>query len=106
MHITSFTFTVEIEKHRNIILGFLFFSPSLSKIENSVSSMGPMGYVYFSVVYILAEILAVPAVPLTASSGYLFGIWKGSAVVLFSASIAAATSFMIGRTLLRSTVEQ
>jgi uncharacterized membrane protein YdjX (TVP38/TMEM64 family) len=62
--------------------------------------------VYFSAFYILAEILAIPAVPiLTASSGYLFGLFPGTAVCLFSAAIAASVSFVIGRTILRGYVE-
>lgn len=55
---------------------------------------------------ILAEILAIPAVPiLTASSGYLFGLLPGTATCLFSAVIAASISFVIGRTCLRGYVE-
>ena len=55
---------------------------------------------------ILAEILAIPAVPiLTASSGYLFGISAGTATCLFSAVSAASISFVIGRTCLRGYVE-
>ena len=56
--------------------------------------------------YIIAEVLAIPAVPLTASAGYLFGVSTGTLVVLVSASIAASISFVIGRTLLRTTVEE
>ena len=55
---------------------------------------------------ILAEILAIPAVPiLTASSGYLFGLLPGTATCLFSAVVAASISFVIGRTCLRGYVE-
>jgi uncharacterized membrane protein YdjX (TVP38/TMEM64 family) len=75
-------------------------------VEEVVASLGPWGYFYFALVYIVAEILAVPAVPLTASSGYLFGLFHGTAVVLISATVAASISFTIGRTLLRSTVEK
>ena len=39
--------------------------------------------------------------PLTASSGYLFGLVPGALVVLASATIAACISFFIGRTFLR-----
>ena len=49
----------------------------------------------------MAEVLAVPALPLTASSGYLFGLIPGFLTVLVSATIAASISFLIGRTLLR-----
>lgn len=52
-------------------------------------------------IYIVAEVLAVPALPLTASSGYLFGLIPGFITVLVSATIAASISFLIGRTLLR-----
>lgn len=65
------------------------------------------GMIYFSSFYILAEILAIPAVPiLTASSGYLFGTVQGTATCLFSAAIAASISFVIGKTLLRGYVEK
>ena len=43
----------------------------------------------------------MPALPLTASSGYLFGLIPGFLTVLASATIAASISFLIGRTLLR-----
>ena len=80
-------------------------SEALEKVVQSVESMGPAGLAYFGVAYTIAEILAIPAIPLTASAGYLFGPVEGTMVVLFSASIAAAVSFLIGRTLLRDYVE-
>ena len=75
-------------------------------VQNEISDLGVLGYVYFAFVYIIAELLAVPAIPLTASSGYLFGIYKGTGIVLVSATIAASLSFLIGRTLLRDTVKK
>ena len=78
---------------------------ALQGVVTTVESMGPLGALYFGVVYTIAEILAIPAFPLTASAGYLFGVTKGTAIVLASASVAAAVSFVIGRTLLRSYVE-
>lgn len=86
-----------------------FFSDpttSLEAVVESVEAMGPYGFLYFGTVYTVAEILAIPAIPLTASAGYLFGVKEGTAVVLTSASIAAAISFLIGRTFLRSYVEK
>jgi len=86
---------------------FFFDNPtsSLEAVVESVKSMGPLGYFYFAAVYTTAEILAIPAIPLTASAGYLFGLKEGTLLVLFSASIAASISFLIGRTFLRSYVE-
>ena len=46
-----------------------------------------MGYLYFACIYVIAEIFAVPAFPLTASSGYLFGLIPGFITVLTSATI-------------------
>lgn len=80
-------------------------SQALDDVVKVVDSMGSTGIVYFGIAYCIAEILAIPAIPLTASAGYLFGPVTGTAVVLFSASIAAAISFQIGRTLLRDYVE-
>lgn len=78
---------------------------ALDHVVELTDSMGPLGIAYFGVAYCIAEILAIPAIPLTASAGYLFGPVQGTAIVLLSASIAAAVSFMIGRTLLRDYVE-
>ena len=66
-----------------------------------VGELGPLGPLYFGVLYVLAEVLIIPAVPLTAAAGFLFGVAGGTAVVLTSATIAAAISFQLGRTLFR-----
>mmetsp|Transcript_30843 Transcript_30843/g.55886 ORF Transcript_30843/g.55886 Transcript_30843/m.55886 type:complete len:352 (+) Transcript_30843:222-1277(+) len=90
-------------------LGQLIKDPSNSFdiILKSLETMDAQkGMLYFSSFYILAEILAIPAVPiLTASSGYLFGTLPGTLTCLFSAAVAASISFVIGRTLLRGYVE-
>ncbi|CAN0486796.1 unnamed protein product, partial [Ectocarpus sp. 12 AP-2014] len=74
-----------------------FLSSSITKVEE----LGPLGAVYFGLLYVLAEVLIIPAIPLTAAAGFLFGAAGGTAVVLTSATIAAAISFQLGRTLLR-----
>lgn len=70
-----------------------------------IDSLGPLGYLYFSAIYVVAEMLAIPAIPLTASAGYLFGVPMGTAVVLVSATIAAGAAFLVGRLFLRQFVE-
>lgn len=74
-----------------------FLHQTIRKIEG----LGVYGYFYFSMVYVLVLICCLPAIPLTASSGYLFGAVPGLGIVLFSAFTAASVSFIIGRTLLR-----
>lgn len=78
----------------------------LQSVADSVESMGPLGALYFGAVYTVAEVLAIPAIPLTASAGYLFGVQEGTAIVLLSGTISAAIGFLLGRTFLRSYVEQ
>lgn len=78
----------------------------LQDVVNRVESTGDMGAVYFFFIYLVAEVLAIPAIPLTASAGYLFGVTEGTLVVLLAGSLAAAIGFLIGRTFLRAKVEE
>jgi uncharacterized membrane protein YdjX (TVP38/TMEM64 family) len=78
---------------------------SMQAVIASVQDMGSMGPVYFGILYLIAELLAVPATPLTLSAGYLFGVQTGTAVVLLAATIAASVAFVVGKTFLRSWVE-
>eukprot|EP01035_Chromulina_nebulosa_P019037 gene19037-24857_t len=86
--------------------GEIDFNSLIEKSVTKIIDLGPYGYAYFAAIYILAEIVAIPAVPLTASSGYIFGLIPGTLIVLLSATIAASISFFIGRTLLRSWVQK
>ncbi|CAM9170582.1 unnamed protein product [Discosporangium mesarthrocarpum] len=70
-----------------------------------VEELGPLGPLYYGVLYVAAEMLAIPALPLTASAGYLFGVPGGTTVVLAAATVAAGASFQLGRTFLRKQVE-
>lgn len=69
----------------------------MTDLVEYIDGLGPLGYLYFSSVYIVAEMLAIPAIPLAASAGYLFGVTKGTLVVLLSATVAAGGAFMVGR---------
>ena len=57
------------------MIQYAFQNPSetLDSVVKSVEDMGPLGPLYFGIAYTIAEILAIPAIPLTASAGYLFG---------------------------------
>jgi uncharacterized membrane protein YdjX (TVP38/TMEM64 family) len=73
---------------------------------DAVQAMGPAGAWVFGLIYCVAEILAVPATPLTLSAGYLFGVVQGTAIVLLAATCAASVAFVIGKTFLRTWVEE
>lgn len=77
----------------------------LQDVVDSVESMGPAGAIYFMVFYCVAEIFALPMIPLTLSAGYLFGLYEGVAVVLLAGTVAACVGFFIGKTFLREYVE-
>jgi len=74
-------------------------------LQTSLEGLGPMAVVYFGGLYVLAELLAIPATPLTLTSGYLFGLTEGTLVVLAAGTISAMIGFVIGKTFLRGWVE-
>ena len=78
----------------------------LQEVIGYVETAGPMAPLIFGIFYMMAEILAVPATPLTLSAGYLFGFQTGFAIVLVAATLAASAAFFIGKTFLRQWVEQ
>mmetsp|Transcript_28735 Transcript_28735/g.78927 ORF Transcript_28735/g.78927 Transcript_28735/m.78927 type:complete len:456 (+) Transcript_28735:243-1610(+) len=78
---------------------------AVQQVLTYVETAGPAGPLVFGVAYCLAEILAIPAVPLTMSAGFLFGVTQGTITVLLAATVAASVSFAIGKTILRGFVE-
>lgn len=100
VHPASFGTLLESAKESpNAVIGAIqgFLNSSIAKVEE----LGPLGPLYFGALYVLAEVLIIPAIPLTTTAGFLFGVPGGTAIVLISATIAAVISFQLGRTLLR-----
>lgn len=62
-----------------------------------VDKWGPLGYLAYGVVYLLLEIVAVPAIPLTMTAGVIFGVIPGTIVVSVAATGAATIAFLIAR---------
>jgi uncharacterized membrane protein YdjX (TVP38/TMEM64 family) len=79
---------------------------TISTSLESIKEMGPIGAVYFGLFYLIAETLAVPATPLALSAGYLFGFLQGFTIVLMAATAAACIGFFVGKTYLRTYVEE
>lgn len=73
---------------------------------NYVDGLGPLGYALFLVGYVVLEVLAVPAFPLTMSAGALFGNAAGTLLVTTAATIAAGISFLIARYVARDKIAE
>lgn len=91
-----------------VVAGLLYYfsqqfdvNSMLEEAVAKIADMGVYGYIYFALAYISVDILAIPAVALTASSGYLFGLLNGTLMVVICATTAASISFFIGRVFLR-----
>jgi len=78
----------------------------LEQVPEKVNSLGSLGPVYFFVVYVVAECLALPATPLTLSAGYLFGLPMGCLLAIISGTTAASIGFLLARSLLRPQIEE
>lgn len=72
----------------------------LDQVPEDVKALGPWGPAYFFAVYVVAEVLALPATPLTLSAGYLFGLPMGVLITLGAGSVAACIGFLLSRTVL------
>jgi len=66
-----------------------------------VSRLGPWGPIAFAVLYVLAAVFFVPGFILTLGAGVIFGVLKGSLIVIFSATLGATVAFLCGRFLAR-----
>ena len=54
-------------------------------------------YAAYGAVYVGLELLAVPAIPLTMTSGVIFGVVPGTIVVSVASVAAATLAFLIAR---------
>lgn len=70
----------------------------LQSLIDRIGRSGPWGLIVFMAVYVLACVLALPASVLTLAAGFLFGVWKGYAVVAAGSVAGASAAFWIGRT--------
>lgn len=90
-----------------ILLGFLFkdnIAAGLDMASALLEDLGPAGYALYMAMYVVLEILAIPAIPLTMSAGVLFGPLSGTAMVSVSATLAATAAFLIARYVARDRV--
>lgn len=77
----------------------------LAAVRRSVEAYGTLGPVIFVGGYVFAEVLFVPALPLTLLGGLAFGPIWGAVYVAIAATASAGAAFLIGRYLLRGLVD-
>lgn len=66
---------------------------------------GLIGLAVFVGVYVLATVLFLPGLILTLAGGFTFGLLWGTIGVSIGSTLGAAVAFLLGRTLLRDTIE-
>jgi uncharacterized membrane protein YdjX (TVP38/TMEM64 family) len=71
-----------------------------------VNSLGWAGPLIFGLIYFLAAVLLLPASVFTVLAGGIFGLATGFAIVIIAATLAAAVSLLLARTLLRGRIEK
>lgn len=79
---------------------------TLQNVIESVKNVGPLGLLYFGLIYFAFDLCSIPAIPLAMSAGYLFGFTKGLIVILSASTAAQSASFFIGKTFLRNYIEK
>jgi len=71
-----------------------------------IESVGPWGPVLLAGAYAVACVLFVPGSILTLGAGFLFGVVYGTIAVSVGSVLGATAAFLVGRTLLRTTIEK
>jgi uncharacterized membrane protein YdjX (TVP38/TMEM64 family) len=71
-----------------------------------VDGLGVWGPVAFVAGYVIATVAFVPGSLLTLAAGAIFGVGKGTALVLLAATLGASAAFLVSRYLARGFVER
>jgi uncharacterized membrane protein YdjX (TVP38/TMEM64 family) len=79
-------------------------SAAIPRFAEWVAGLGAAAPIIFAGAYIVATILLVPGSLLTLAGGALFGIVRGTLLVLGAASMGASAAFLIARYLARERV--
>jgi uncharacterized membrane protein YdjX (TVP38/TMEM64 family) len=78
----------------------------LAHLRAAIEAYGAWGPVVYVAGYVVAELLFVPALPLTLLGGLVFGPLWGTVYTWIAAMLAAAAAFLVARHLARDTVER
>ena len=79
---------------------------NLDRLTTWVEAQGIWGPILFALGYILATLLFIPGSLITATAGFVFGLAKGTMVVVISSTVGATLAFLLGRHGARGAIEQ
>ncbi|BAZ43571.1 SNARE associated Golgi protein [Chondrocystis sp. NIES-4102] len=74
--------------------------------QHWLSSLGNFAYPVFIGIYLLANLLGLPAIFLFLAAGSLFGFIPGLIIVSFADTLSVATCYLLGRTIARGAVSK
>ncbi len=78
----------------------------LARLRTEIETYGAWAPVLYVGGYVVAELLFVPALPLTLLGGVVFGPVWGTVYTWIAGTLAAALAFLVARHLARDTVER
>jgi len=102
---------VKIAIGLTVLIGVIFLLRQLptdewlAAVQTYVAGLGVLGWVVYAVVYAICCVLFVPATILTLGAGAIFGLAKGTGIVVVGATLGATLSFLLARTVMRHRVE-
>ena len=96
----------------SILLGIFAFyralpaGETLRALVHRIDTLGPWAGAAFVLAYALASMLLLPVWILTVAAGAVFGVARGSVLVLLGATLGAMAAFGLARTALRGPVRR
>ena len=88
-----------------VLLRMLPTDQWLAAVQGWVKDLGVVGWVVYALVYAICCVLFVPATILTLGAGAIFGLAKGTGIVVAGATLGATLSFLLARGVFRRRVE-
>lgn len=83
----------------------LDLAPKLQALLDGIRDLGAVGVVAYFGLYIVATLIGVAA-PMTMAAGVIYGVPGGVAIVSPASVTAATIAFLLGRFVLRSSIEK
>jgi uncharacterized membrane protein YdjX (TVP38/TMEM64 family) len=89
-----------------ILLRVLPIAEWLEAFKAWVRGVGPIGYLYYALVYVVCCVFIIPALALTLGAGAIFGFLPGAILNVIAATTGATVAFLLARTVMRRRVER